>query len=89
MDLDQYLSMPGAPTVAQLRQRMCDLGYPVKSDAQIRQWRRRFNGRKPDPRNSVGIEKATEGKVSRITFYPDDWQTVWPELAEVQHEEGV
>jgi hypothetical protein len=89
MDLDQYLSAPDAPTVAQLRKRMCDLGYPVKSDAQIRQWRNRYQGRKPDPKNCVGLELATGGKVPRTTFYPDDWKEVWPELANTSAMEGA
>lgn len=80
MNLDTYLSLPGAPTVAQLRERMNALGYEVKSDAQIRQWRYGYGGRKPDHENSVGLEKATDGMVSRCGFYPDDWQLIWPEL---------
>ena len=80
MDLDQYLSTPGAPTVSQLRERMRELGYVVKSDAQIRQWRHRYGGRKPDPENCVGLEKATDGGVPRTEFYPDDWQKIWPEF---------
>lgn len=80
MDLDTYLSQPGAPTVSQLRERMRAHGYAVKSDAQIRQWRHSYAGRKPDPENSVGIELATEGAVLRTVFYPDDWHLIWPEL---------
>lgn len=80
MNLDQYLSQPNAPTVSQLRERMRQHGYYVKSDAQIRQWRHGYNGRKPDPENSVGIEKATYGAVPRSVFYPDDWHLIWPEI---------
>ena len=61
---------------------MRELGYIVKSDAQIRQWRHGYGGRKPDPENSVGLEKATDGAVPRSEFYPDDWQLIWPELNE-------
>ncbi len=77
---------------------MCELGYQVKSDAQIRQWRHAYKGRKPDPTNTVGLELATDGKVPRTSFYPDDWQKIWPEygteiaepaLAAVQHEERL
>ncbi len=57
------------------------LGYDVKSDAQIRQWRHSYGGRKPDAENAVGLELATDGQVSRKTFYPDDWHLKWPELA--------
>lgn len=27
------------------------------------------------------IEQATDGAVTRIDLRPDDWQTIWPELA--------
>ena len=80
MTLDQFLSSPGAPTIAQLRERMRVLGYIVKSDAQVRQWRHRYGGRKPDPENCVGLELATDGSVPRTEFYPDDWQKIWPEF---------
>lgn len=80
MNLDTYLSQSDAPTVAQFRERMCSLGYHVKSDAQIRQWRHGYGGRKPDHENSVGVELASDGAVSRRTFYPDDWHLIWPEL---------
>lgn len=30
----------------------------------------------------AAIELATEGKVTRKDLRPDDWQRVWPELAE-------
>lgn len=59
---------------------MRELGYDVKSDAQIRQWRYGYAGRKPDHENSVGIERASGGAVSRREFYPDDWHLIWPEL---------
>lgn len=82
MNLDQYLSSDGAPTVPQLRERMRGLGYEVKSDAQIRQWRHGYSGRRPDPENCVGLELATAGAVSRKELRPDDWQLIWPELQE-------
>lgn len=28
------------------------------------------------------IEKATDGKVTRKDFRPDDWDVIWPELME-------
>lgn len=92
MTLDEYLSAPGGQTISQLRKRMCELGYPVKSDAQIRQWRHGYKGRKPDPTNAVGLELATDGKVRRTSFYPDDWQRIWPEYHDhdaVTQEEGA
>lgn len=30
----------------------------------------------------VAIERATEGAVTRRDLRPDDWQAIWPELAE-------
>lgn len=80
MDLNSYLSSPGAPTVAQLRARMVELGYDVKSDAQIRQWRTRYKGRVPTPEYCVGLERASGGAVSRQDMR-DDWARIWPELA--------
>lgn len=32
----------------------------------------------------VPIERATEGAVTRRDLRPDDWQAIWPELAEPQ-----
>ena len=82
MNLDQYLSSQGAPSVPQLRARMLALGYHVKSDAQIRQWRHAYGGRRPDAENCVGLELATDGAVTRKDLRPDDWHLIWPELAE-------
>ena len=84
MNLDQYLSSDGAPSVAQLRERMQSLGYTVKSDAQIRQWRHGYAGRRPDPENCVGLDLASDGAVTRRDLRPDDWQLIWPELAPKQ-----
>ncbi|CAB3711932.1 hypothetical protein DFP87_12349 [Achromobacter marplatensis] len=81
MDLNSYLSSPGALTVAQLRARMVELGYDVKNDAQIRQWRTRYKDRLPSPENCVGLELATEGVIRRQDQRPDDFSRIWPELA--------
>ncbi|OZI64919.1 hypothetical protein CAL20_02795 [Bordetella genomosp. 4] len=59
---------------------MIALGYPVKSDAQIRQWRTRHEGRVPSPENCVGLELATCGAIRRQDLR-QDWMRVWPELA--------
>lgn len=32
------------------------------------------------------IELATDGTVTRKDLRPDDWQEIWPELVEQQHE---
>ncbi|APX73675.1 hypothetical protein BUW96_01330 [Achromobacter insolitus] len=76
------LSSPGALTVAQLRARMVELGYDVKNDAQIRQWRIRYKDRLPSPENCVGLELATGGAIRRQDQRPDDFLRIWPELAE-------
>lgn len=31
---------------------------------------------------SIEIERATDGQVTRQELRPDDWQKIWPELAE-------
>lgn len=80
MDLNTYLSLPDAPTVSELRQRMAKHGYFVRSDAQIRQWQHRYNRRVPSPENCVGLELATDGLVTRKDSRPDDWHLIWPEL---------
>ncbi|KMW48109.1 helix-turn-helix domain-containing protein [Ralstonia pickettii] len=82
MNLDQYLSSDGALSVAQLRERMQSLGYEVKSNAQIRQWRHGYGGRRPDPKNCIGIERATNCVVTRKDLRPDDWQQIWPDWKE-------
>ena len=82
MDLNQYLSSPGALTVTELRLRMRALGYEVKSNAQIRQWRTGF--RSPGEKNCVGLEKATDGRIRRQDLRPDDWHLIWPELVKLK-----
>ena len=41
----------------------------------------RQDGRKPSPALAVHIEVATKGQVTRRDLRPDDWQSIWPELA--------
>ena len=79
MNLHEYLSSPGALSVAQLRERA-----GVKSDAQIRQWQHGYAGRKPSAGYCVAIEKATGAQVTRQELRPDDWAGIWPELEEKQ-----
>lgn len=38
-------------------------------------------GGAPSPANCVAIERATKGAVTRKELRPDDWQSIWPELA--------
>jgi len=80
MDLDEYLSQPDALSVTELRVRLVALGYNVKSDAQIRQWRYRYNKRLPSPENCAGLEIVTGKQVIRQHLRPDDWPRIWPEL---------
>jgi len=79
MNLHEYLSLPGAMSVAELRERI-----GAKSDAQIRQWQHGYGQRRPSPENCVSIEQATKGLVSRRDLRPDDWQAIWPELIKTQ-----
>ena len=60
---------------------MLELGYNVKSDAQIRQWRIRYKGRMPCAEYCAGLERATNGAVTRKDLRPNDWASIWPELA--------
>ena len=36
----------------------------------------------PTPEHCVSIEQATNGQVTRKDLRPDDWERIWPELAE-------
>ena len=39
-------------------------------------------GRQVPPKQCVRIEKLTDGQVTRRALRPDDWQDIWPELAQ-------
>lgn len=80
MDIDEYLSSPGALSVTQLRERLQSLGYEVKSNAQIRQWRHQYAGRGPNDENCTGLELATSGAITREELRPNNWHRIWPEL---------
>jgi DNA-binding transcriptional regulator YdaS (Cro superfamily) len=75
MKLNEYLSSPGAITVAQLAERI-----GVKSDAQVRQWQHGYSGRQPSPEYALAIERATSGAVTRQDLRPDDYWLIWPDL---------
>jgi DNA-binding transcriptional regulator YdaS (Cro superfamily) len=77
MQLNEYLKSPGALSVRQLA-----LAVGVKSDMQIRQWQHGYSARKPSPIYCMAIERATNGLVTRRDLRPDDWQQIWPDLAE-------
>ncbi len=76
MRLHDYLES-GAMTPDQLATKA-----GIRNVDQVRQWRHGYGGRVPNPANCVAIELATEGKVTRQDLRPDDWQAIWPELAE-------
>ncbi len=46
-------------------------------------------GKRPVPiGRCIDIEKATGGLVTRKDLRPDDWQKIWPELAEQEHKKS-
>lgn len=49
------------------------------SQPRVSQWRKR--GTLIDAKECVAIERATAGAVTRRHLRPDDWQDIWPELA--------
>ena len=73
MTLDDFISS-GAMTAAQLASA---LGC---SEAQVRQWRKCFDRRKPSPAYAALIEGATGGAVMRWDSRPNDWHVIWPSL---------
>jgi DNA-binding transcriptional regulator YdaS (Cro superfamily) len=77
MNLHDYLSSPGALTVAQLCQRI-----GAKNDQQVRQWQHGYGDppRQPSAEYCVEIERATDGGVRRWDLRPNDWHRIWPEL---------
>lgn len=73
MNLNQYLSQDGIVA----RQFADDLGVPAPL---ISQWR---TNERPIPiERCVAIERATSGAVTRQDLRPNDWESIWPELAE-------
>jgi len=45
-------------------------------------WQWKGLGRQVPIEHCVAIERATEGAVTRRDLRPDDWQAIWPELAD-------
>lgn len=41
-----------------------------------------YGHKHPSPSVAAGIERATEGAVTRQQLRPDDWPLIWPELAD-------
>lgn len=46
-----------------------------------------YGYRDASPNLAVCIERATNGAVSRRDLRPDDWQDIWPELAQPSTQE--
>lgn len=75
MILSDYLSADDAKSAADLAR---EVGV---SSSLLYQWR---TGRRPVPlEHCAAIERATSGAVTRRDLRPDDWQRIWPELAEL------
>lgn len=91
MNLREYLALDGSLSVAEIRQRMNELGADVKDDAQLRQWgaepKEGRPVRRPTPANCFYLERATFGKVTRQCMRPDDYRAIWPELDAHKHGE--
>ena len=76
MNLHDYLSSPGALSVAKLRERI-----GAASDAQIRQWQHKYVGRRPSFENCVAIERATDGAVTVEELRPVGF---WMRIADAE-----
>lgn len=73
MNLNEYLASDGAQKAAQIAR------VVGVSPAMVYQWRM---GLRPVPaERCAAVERATGGAVTRKDLRPNDWQTVWPELA--------
>lgn len=72
MDLKTYLSKE--------RGRQSMLAKSIGAHApDVSRW---ADGTRPIPVNyAAPIEMATKGEVTRKEMFPDDWQTIWPELS--------
>ncbi|MGY6273483.1 YdaS family helix-turn-helix protein [Achromobacter denitrificans] len=74
MDLNNYLNRGGAISAAALAR---SVGV---SPALVYQWR---TDRRPVPvEHCASIELATAGAVTRRDLRPEDWQRIWPEMAD-------
>ncbi len=51
-------------------------------------WQIKEGRRACPPATAVAVERATGGQVTRKDLRPDDWQDIWPELAETLTEEN-
>ena len=73
MKLSDYLTQERGRLSALARA----IGAPISN---MSDW---ASGRRPVPlERCADIERATNGAVTRRDLCPDDWQRIWPELAE-------
>jgi len=72
MKLIDYVSKHGSKT---------DLARAIGAQPQL-VWQWATGVRQVPLERCVSIELATAGAVSRIDLRPNDWQKIWPELAE-------
>ena len=75
MDLRTYLDKAGHGASRRMAQALGAYASDVSNWASGR--------RKPGVAVCVAIEQHTSGEVTRRDLRPDDWQDIWPELAEV------
>lgn len=74
MKLAEYLKSNRRGSAAQLARAIGAFASDVSDWA---------NGGRPVPvAHCAAIERATGGQVTRKDLRPDDWQAIWPELAE-------
>ncbi len=76
MNLNDYFNSAECMSISELASLI-----GIKNDAQIRQWQHGYSGRIPSPENSLAIERATAGQVTRQELRPDDFWRIWPDLA--------
>jgi len=56
------------------------------SQSMVWQW---IEGRRPVPeKRCARIERLTNGAITRQELRPDDWQEIWPELANTEGKGG-
>ena len=80
MNLDAYLSRPGAESMSALAKAL-----DIHVD-QVRQWRHGQDGRRPSPAKCADIERVTSGVVPCDELRPDlTWERIvdkdWPHPA--------
>lgn len=82
MNLDSYLSRPGAESMSALA-KVLDIHVD-----QVRQWRHAQDGRRPSPAKCADIERATAGLVPCEELRPDlSWARIADKLW-VHHPKG-